>query len=174
MPNEAYVVLAALVGALISFLSQRSQIQAENRKQERMDDKERRERLREKLENAHLLLSKVAAETSIPESYRLAAQDRVQEADYELHSRQSNEDLRTLQMVVDLYFPVLHGIVEKITSATSEYWKDLETLRSGQMPEIRYRIDELSAAIAGGVEEAKQRLCDLAKTVTGRPAQAAG
>jgi hypothetical protein len=136
--------------------------------------KERRKQLREKLEEAHQLLSKIRTETTPRASHIM----RKTGSTYSREQYQkSNEDVRRLLMITDLYFPQLRDPVENLARLTNRFWNELENimfLDEAKEPE-RFRDDvntaqrELSQAsgeIGQKIADAKNILREVAASLS--------
>lgn len=119
MQGEAYVLISTFMGAVLGFLSSmltmKIQFKQEAQKLERQAEKEKVDRLMGKLESAHQLLSKIAAESASRPSDTVIKEEQATE-----WQKGITEDVRTAQMILDLYFPQLHGAANDICDKISE------------------------------------------------------
>jgi len=176
MPAEAYVLISTFMGAVLGFLSSmftmRVQFKQETQKLERQAEKEKVDRLMGKLESAHQLLSKIAAGSASKSSDTIMKEEQVAE-----WQKGITENVRTVQMILDLYFPQLHGAANEICDKTAEMidarhsLARLESQRSNEeATRKREQISELSSNVSKLVADAKQRLREVAGSLPGATA----
>jgi len=135
--------------------------------------------LREKLEDAHQILSKIATENSMTASF-ITSMTGVTASEYHTRYQKNEEDVRRLRMVVDLYLPQLHDTVEELTGLTNLFWGNQQELlgqeprgNEGAARNTTVRIAELSSEIGRKVMAAKSQLREMAHSLptTIRPSQ---
>jgi hypothetical protein len=167
-------VLGALLSLVTGWMNNKHQYRMEGQKLADQQQKERRKQLREKLEEAHQLLSKIRTETTPRASHIM----RKTGSTYSREQYQkSNEDVRRLLMITDLYFPQLRDPVENLARLTNRFWNELENimfLDEAKEPE-RFRDDvntaqrELSQAsgeIGQKIADAKNILREVAASLS--------
>ena len=132
--------------------------------------RERREQLREKLEEAHQLLSKIRTETTPQASHRMRSTEATL---YPEQYHKSHEDVRRLPMITDLYFPQLQEPVKALEGLTIHFWNEYQHVMSlgGAEDPARFKNDrdnalhelsEISREIGPKVLEAKNKLREVA------------
>jgi hypothetical protein len=114
-------VLGALISLGISWMNNRHQSHREEQKFAAQQEKERRERLREKLEEAHQLLSKIRTDTTPQASHLMRSTGTT--LSNEQHQK-SYEDVRRLLMIADLYLPQLQEPVKALEGLMNSFWLD--------------------------------------------------
>jgi valyl-tRNA synthetase len=200
MEKEIYLLIGTVFGAIVGAVapligakiharfeltrtreSHEFQSRMEEQKLAAQQEKERCERLREKLEEVHQLLTKISMYTTPEASYVM----RTTGTEYSHERREkSSEDVSRLQMLSEVYFyfTQARGHIEAVAAATQIFWNQQETILflqskvadnaafNDDLKKALAEISQISLKIRFEVLEAKNRLslvaASLSPTVT--------
>ena len=143
IPKEMYLVIGAVVGfagAILGFvgaiitatISSRTQLRLahdahqqqhgiETLKLQAQAKQEAQLHLRSKMEEAHQILSKIAAEYSQTANY-ITWDRALTAAEYHVQYQQQQVEVQRLEMIVALYFPKLQDVVDALPGLMNQYW----------------------------------------------------
>ncbi|HKV10383.1 MAG TPA: hypothetical protein VJ725_19735 [Thermoanaerobaculia bacterium] len=142
MIKELYLFIAAVIGALITLTgviinnriqlkisreNQKNQLQTELLKSDKSIQREASARLREKIEEAHQILSRIVSDNSMTASH-IALDTGLTAQEYHQHYQKSRDEVHRLQMIADLYLPKIHKSIDDIASLTNIFWGAQQTV----------------------------------------------
>jgi hypothetical protein len=164
-------VLGAVISSFAGWMNNNYNYRLDRQKLADQQEKESREQIREKLEEAHQLLSKIRTETTLDASDSMRKTDVTHAHEQQQHQK-SNEDVHRLQMIADLYFPQIHDLVEELAKLATRFWRQHNTVTflAGREEPERFKADwstalreipEISQDIGLKVADAKNRLREV-------------
>lgn len=182
MPNEMYIFLGALVGAVVAYITAKttSGIQlkiAENNSSKDIELQDERlfdERLkaevgleRKKLEKLHMILSKISLENSQTMSYIQSDSD-FELKDFRGRYLDNCERLHRAHAITDIYYPDMSESIRKIYGQSNLFWGHQEgVIRIDIQKNKQGWESNLSKVIEAGHEIA-DHVRQLQKQIAGR------
>jgi hypothetical protein len=172
IPKEMYLLIGTVLGSGVTMVTtlintraqeriaretRQQQYELEALKLRAQVGQEARLHLRSKMEEAHQLLSKIAAENSQTESY-ITLERGMTKAEYHARYQQQQVELQRLQMLVALYFPTLRELTDDLPGLTNQFW--------GQQQHLIYQ--EMEGKVPVGVNTTQVELIGIARQIKER------
>lgn len=183
MEKEIYALVGTLVGAIISGsivlliarMNNRQQLKIESQKNNYDNKKIELSVKRERLEDAHKILSLVSRENSITVSY-ITSVDGTSLQEYHERYLKNCEIMDKVRMTTDLYFPDLRSATEQIYSLMNAFWGHQQSLiqhfqqsNMTAMSSAQANVISVASQLDNSIIQVKDKMIEIARGLNTEP-----
>lgn len=123
----AGTTISALLAARTARSTGQHQLDLEALKQDREDLRREADLIRDRIESAHQILSRLGMENSLTAS-TIGALDNMTVAEFNQRYTQNSQELHRLRMIAGLYVQDLLPVVSRISGSTNVFWGNQQSV----------------------------------------------